>query len=56
MGSEIDPGSTIPATTGIVLLAANFQKGCYPGQELVETDGLTWRRRTQGAAHRRRRR
>lgn len=36
MGSEIEPGSTIPATTGIVLLAANFQKGCYPGQELVE--------------------
>lgn len=36
MGTEIEPGSTIPATTGIVLLAADFQKGCYPGQELVE--------------------
>ncbi|MFK8025431.1 MAG: folate-binding protein YgfZ [Ilumatobacter sp.] len=36
MGAEIEPGSTIPATTGIVLQAANFQKGCYPGQELVE--------------------
>lgn len=36
MGAEIEPGSTIPATTGIVMLAANFQKGCYPGQELVE--------------------
>lgn len=36
MGSEIQPGSTIPATTGIVLLAADFRKGCYPGQELVE--------------------
>lgn len=36
MGSEIEPGSTIPATTGIVLFAADFQKGCYPGQELVE--------------------
>jgi len=36
MGAEIDPGSTIPATTGVVLLAVNFQKGCYPGQELVE--------------------
>ena len=30
------PGATIPATTGVVLLAVNFQKGCYPGQELVE--------------------
>lgn len=36
MGAEIAPGSTIPATTGIVVLAADFQKGCYPGQELVE--------------------
>jgi len=36
MGHEIETGSTIPATTGIVLLAVNFQKGCYPGQELVE--------------------
>jgi folate-binding protein YgfZ len=36
MGNEIEPGSTIPATTGVVTLAANFQKGCYPGQELVE--------------------
>lgn len=36
MGAEIEPGSTIPATTGIVMLAVNFQKGCYPGQELVE--------------------
>ncbi len=36
MGAEIEPGSTIPATTGIVTVAVNFQKGCYPGQELVE--------------------
>ena len=36
MGSEIEPGSTIPATTGVVMLAADFRKGCYPGQELVE--------------------
>lgn len=36
MGSEIEPGSTIPATTGVVGVAVNFQKGCYPGQELVE--------------------
>ena len=36
MGTEIEPGSTIPATTGVVLLAVNFHKGCYPGQELVE--------------------
>jgi len=36
MGAEIEPGATIPATTGVVMLAVNFQKGCYPGQELVE--------------------
>ena len=36
MGFEIEPGVTIPATTGVVLLAVNFTKGCYPGQELVE--------------------
>ena len=36
MGTEIEPGSTIPATTGVTRLAVNFTKGCYPGQELVE--------------------
>jgi folate-binding protein YgfZ len=36
MGAEIEPGSTIPATTGVVPLAVDFRKGCYPGQELVE--------------------
>lgn len=36
MGTEIEPGSTIPATTGVTNLAVNFTKGCYPGQELVE--------------------
>jgi tRNA-modifying protein YgfZ len=36
MGSEIEPGSTIPATTGVIEYSVNFQKGCYPGQELVE--------------------
>ena len=36
MGSEILPGQTIPAVTGVVPLAVNFTKGCYPGQELVE--------------------
>lgn len=36
MGAEIEPGATIPATTGVVMLAVDFQKGCYPGQELVE--------------------
>ena len=36
MGHEIEPGATIPATTGVVMLAVDFQKGCYPGQELVE--------------------
>lgn len=36
MGSEIRPGETIPAATGIVRHVASFTKGCYPGQELVE--------------------
>jgi len=36
MGFEIVPGETIPAVTGVVPLAVNFTKGCYPGQELVE--------------------
>lgn len=36
MGSEIVPGETIPGETGIVDVAVNFKKGCYPGQELVE--------------------
>ena len=33
---EIVPGETIPAVTGVVGVAVNFTKGCYPGQELVE--------------------
>ena len=36
MGSEIVPGETIPGETGVVDVAVNFTKGCYPGQELVE--------------------
>lgn len=36
MGSEIVPGETIPAETGITVAAVDFKKGCYPGQELVE--------------------
>ena len=36
MGSEIEPGETIPAETGITGVAVSFTKGCYPGQELVE--------------------
>ena len=36
MGHEIVPGVTIPAVTGVVDVAVNFTKGCYPGQELVE--------------------
>ena len=36
MGFEIVPGETIPAVTGVVPIAVNFTKGCYPGQELVE--------------------
>mgnify|MGYP001827725174 CR=1 FL=1 len=36
LGSEIVPGETIPAGTGLTGLAVSFTKGCYPGQELVE--------------------
>ena len=36
LGSEIAPGETIPAGTGVTGLAVSFTKGCYPGQELVE--------------------
>ncbi len=36
MGIEIVPGETIPGETGVVAVAVNFTKGCYPGQELVE--------------------
>ncbi|MDO8362138.1 MAG: hypothetical protein Q7V88_04515 [Actinomycetota bacterium] len=36
MGSEIVPGDTIPAETGVTGVAVSFTKGCYPGQELVE--------------------
>lgn len=36
MGSEIVPGDTLPAATGVVTVAVSFSKGCYPGQELVE--------------------
>lgn len=36
MGTEIEPGRTIPAETGLVPIAVNRTKGCYPGQELVE--------------------
>lgn len=28
--------SSIPAETGLIDIAVNFTKGCYPGQELVE--------------------
>ena len=35
MGREITDVS-IPAESGVVDLAVNFTKGCYPGQELVE--------------------
>jgi folate-binding protein YgfZ len=36
LGSEIVPGETIPGGTGLIPIAVNFTKGCYPGQELVE--------------------
>lgn len=36
MGAEIVVGESIPAESGIVSVAVDFTKGCYPGQELVE--------------------
>jgi folate-binding protein YgfZ len=36
MGAEIMPGEQIPTETGVVPVAVDFKKGCYPGQELVE--------------------
>jgi tRNA-modifying protein YgfZ len=36
MGAEIVPGERIPAEIGVVPVAVDFKKGCYPGQELVE--------------------
>ncbi len=36
MGAEIVPGEQIPGETGVVPVAVDFRKGCYPGQELVE--------------------
>ncbi len=36
LGSEIIPGETLAAETGLTTVAVAFTKGCYPGQELVE--------------------
>ena len=36
LGSEIIPGETLAAETGLTTVAVSFTKGCYPGQELVE--------------------
>lgn len=36
MITEIEPGESVPASTGVVARAVSFTKGCYPGQELVE--------------------
>jgi folate-binding protein YgfZ len=35
VGVDIELGC-IPAETGLIAVAVNFSKGCYPGQELVE--------------------
>lgn len=35
VGRDVEVGD-VPATTGVVRVAASFTKGCYPGQELVE--------------------
>ena len=36
MGVEIAPGERLAAEIGLVPVAVNLRKGCYPGQELVE--------------------
>lgn len=36
VGTDLVPGETIPAESGVVAIAVSFTKGCYPGQELVE--------------------
>jgi folate-binding protein YgfZ len=36
LGTELVPGESIPAATGLTRIAVSFTKGCYPGQELVE--------------------
>jgi folate-binding protein YgfZ len=36
LGTELAPGESIPAATGLMGIAVSFTKGCYPGQELVE--------------------
>ncbi len=36
LGSEIIPGETLAAETGLTTVAVSFTKGCYPGQELGE--------------------
>ena len=57
MGVEIEPGETIPAETGVVAVAVDFRKGCYPGQELVErmdSRGATAPRSLRVARRRRR--
>jgi folate-binding protein YgfZ len=36
LGAEIIPGTTLVAQTGLAVVAIDFTKGCYPGQELVE--------------------
>ena len=56
MGAEIEPGETIPGETGVVAVAVDFRKGCYPGQELVERMDSRGRRAAVAARPRRRRR
>jgi len=36
MGTEILPGERSPGEVGLISVAVNLRKGCYPGQELVE--------------------
>jgi len=36
MGAEVVPGERVPVEIGLVPVAVDLGKGCYPGQELVE--------------------
>ena len=51
MGAEIVPGEQIPGEIGVVPVAVDFKKGCYPGQELVERMDSPRGRGAPAAAH-----
>ena len=54
MGTEIVPGETIPAETGVTPRRRRLQEGLLPGPGAGRADGLPWGRRTPSPAHPRR--